>query len=133
MSHAYHLGFRTEKDSLRLPLRTLEARMRSNLEPSRFSGIGLRIFWSPSSLVWIRSRREGDCLAAKLHPGNVPSAEGWGELLLPEIERQQQRGKEMVFRADAAVAKPKLYAALEERDVKYAMFPVSTSWTDCSD
>jgi len=27
---------------------------------------------------------EGDCLAAKLRPGNVHSAEGWEELLLPE-------------------------------------------------
>ncbi len=37
--------------------------------------------------------REGDCLAAKLRPGNVHSAEGWEELLLPEIERQQGTGK----------------------------------------
>jgi Transposase DDE domain group 1 len=65
--------------------------------------------------------REGDCLAAKLRPGNVSSAEGWEELLLPEIERQQERGKEVVFRADAAFAKPKLYQALEEREVKYAI------------
>jgi hypothetical protein len=34
--------------------------------------------------------REGDCLAAKLRPGNVHSAEGWEELLVPEIERQQR-------------------------------------------
>jgi hypothetical protein len=34
---------------------------------------------------------EGECLAAKLRPGNVHSAEGWEELLLPEIERQQRR------------------------------------------
>jgi hypothetical protein len=65
--------------------------------------------------------REGDCLAAKLRPGNVSSAEGWEELLLPEIERQQERGKEVVFRADAAFAKPKLYHALEEQEVKYAI------------
>jgi len=65
--------------------------------------------------------REGDCLAAKLRPGNVPSAEGWEELLLPEIERQHEQGKQVVFRADAAFAKPKLYAALEGRDVKYAI------------
>ena len=62
--------------------------------------------------------REGDCLAAKLRPGNVHSAEGWEELLMPEIERQQRQGKEVVFRADAAFAKPELYAALEERNVK---------------
>jgi hypothetical protein len=65
--------------------------------------------------------REGDCLAAKLRPGNVHSAEGWEELLLPEIERQQQAGKEVVFRADAAFAKPDIYEALEEREVKYAI------------
>jgi len=65
--------------------------------------------------------REGDCLAAKLRPGNVHSADGWEELLLPEIKRQQALGKEVVFRADAAFAKPKLYAALEERDLKYAI------------
>jgi len=64
---------------------------------------------------------EGDCLAAKLRPGNVHSAEGWEELLLPEIERQQEMGKEIAFRADAAFAKPEIYEALEERGVKYAI------------
>ena len=65
--------------------------------------------------------REGDCLAAKLRPGNVHSADDWEELLLPEIERQQKLGKEVVFRADAAFAKPEIYGALEEREVKYAI------------
>jgi hypothetical protein len=64
---------------------------------------------------------EGDCLAAKLRPGNVHSAEDWGELLLPEIERQQNMDKEVVFRADAAFSKPEIYEALEERGVKYAI------------
>jgi|GEM_PF-1110511 len=57
--------------------------------------------------------REGDCLAAQLRPGNVYSAEGWEEVLLPEIERQQGMGKEVAFRADAAFAKPEIYQALE--------------------
>jgi len=65
--------------------------------------------------------REGDCLAAKLRPGNVHSAGDWEELLLPEIERQQKQGKEVVFRADAAFAKPEIYEALEERGVKYTI------------
>jgi hypothetical protein len=51
----------------------------------------------------------------------VHSAEDWEELLLPEIERQQKLGKEVVFRADAAFAKPEIYEALEERGVKYAI------------
>ena len=58
---------------------------------------------------------EGDCLAAKLRPGNVHSAEDWDEVLLPEIEHQQEVGKAVVFRADAAFAKPEIYAAPEER------------------
>ena len=40
---------------------------------------------------------------------------------MPEIERQQRLGKAVVFRADAAFAKPELYEALEERDVQYAI------------
>ena len=39
-------------------------------------------------------------------------------MLLPEIERQQGLRKEVVFRADAAFAKPEIYEALEERGVK---------------
>jgi len=65
--------------------------------------------------------REGDCLAAKLRPGNVHSADGWEEILLPEIERQQEMGKEVAFRADAAFAKPEVYEALEARGVKYVI------------
>jgi hypothetical protein len=65
--------------------------------------------------------REGDCLAAKLRPGNVHSADDWEELLLPEIERQQKLGKEVVFRAKAAFAKPEIYEALEGRGAKYAI------------
>lgn len=58
---------------------------------------------------------------AKLRPGNVNSADDWEKVLLPEIERQRQNGKEVVFRADAAFAKPEIYEALEERGVKYAI------------
>jgi hypothetical protein len=65
--------------------------------------------------------RDGDCLAAKLRPGNVHSVEGWEELLLPEIERQQKLGKEVAFRADAAFTQPEIYEALESRGVKYAI------------
>lgn len=65
--------------------------------------------------------REGDCLAAKLRPGNVHSAEEWDRVLLPEIERQQKQGRDVVVRADAAFAKPELYEALEARGVTYAI------------
>ena len=68
-------------------------------------------------------------MAVKFRPGNpgcgsadgVHSADGWEELLLPEIDRQQKQGKQVVFRADAAFAKAEIYAALEERGVKCAI------------
>ncbi len=63
----------------------------------------------------------GDCLVAKVRPGNLYSAEDWDELLLPESERQQAEGKEVAFRADAAFAKPEIYEALEERGVMYVI------------
>ena len=34
-----------------------------------------------------------DCLAGKLRPGNVHSAENWEKVLLSEIERQQKLGE----------------------------------------
>jgi hypothetical protein len=68
--------------------------------------------------------REGDCLSAKLRPGNVHSADDWEELLLPEgpkgAPRQQKLGKDVALRADAAFAKPEIYETLEARGVKYA-------------
>jgi Transposase DDE domain group 1 len=48
--------------------------------------------------------REGDCLTAKLRPGNVHSAEDWDQVLLPEVARQQKQDKDVVVRADAAFA-----------------------------
>jgi len=65
--------------------------------------------------------REGDCLAVKLRPGNVHSAEHWDAVLLPEIERQQKQGRDVVVRADAAFAKPDIYETLEKLAVKYAI------------
>ena len=64
---------------------------------------------------------EGDCLAAKLRPGNVHSADGWDEVLLPIIDRYRRRGQTVVARADAAFALPALYEAMERRGVRYAI------------
>ena len=63
----------------------------------------------------------GDCLAASLRPGNVPSADDWDDLLVPEIERQQAGGTRVAFRADAAFARPAIYETLEQRAVDYAI------------
>ncbi len=86
-------------------------------EESAYNGYFGSVCYHPLFLF----NSQGDCLAAKLRPGNVPSAEGWEELLLAEIERQQRMGKEVAFRADAAFPKPEIYEASEERGVKYAI------------
>ncbi len=59
--------------------------------------------------------QDGDCLAAKLRSGNVHSADGWEEVLLPVNDRSRARGQTVVVRADAAFAIPALYEALERR------------------
>src|SRR5213080_4105857 len=61
----------------------------------------------------------GDCVAAKLRPGNVSSADDWEELLVPEIDRQQAEHQRVAVRADAAFARPEIYEALEARGVQY--------------
>ena len=64
---------------------------------------------------------EGDRLAAKLRSGNVHSADGWDEILLPIIDGYRRRRQTVVVRADAAFATPAVNEALERRDVRYAI------------
>ena len=86
-------------------------------EQSAYNGHFESVCYHPLLLF----NQHGGCLAAKLRPGNVHSAEDWDELLGPEIERQQAEGKQVTFRADAAFAKPEIYEALEERGVDYVI------------
>jgi hypothetical protein len=57
----------------------------------------------------------GDCEGAVLRPGNVHSADRWREVLEPVVERYRRTGTRLLFRADAAFAKPEVYHYLEER------------------
>lgn len=60
-------------------------------------------------------------MAAKLHPGNVSSADDWEEWLVPEVDRQQAMGQRVALGADAAFARPAIYEALEARGAGYAI------------
>jgi hypothetical protein len=71
--------------------------------------------------LWVSVQRPRRLRSGQTAPGQRPQCRRWEELPLPEIERQQQRGKVVMFRADAAFAKPELHAALEERNMKYAI------------
>ena len=63
----------------------------------------------------------GDCEAAKLRPGNVHSADGWQEVLDPVVERYLIASVRLLFRADAAFAKPEIYEYLETRQIGYGI------------
>src|ERR687891_1491038 len=63
----------------------------------------------------------GDCEGALLRPGNVHSADRWRELLAPVVNRYQKTGMGLLFRGDAAFARPEVYEYLESRDIGYAI------------
>jgi hypothetical protein len=94
-----------------------EIRVHGRQEQSAYNGHFESTCYHPLLLF----NGDGDCLAAKLRPGNVASADGWEELLLPEINWQQAQGREVVSRGDAAFARPEVYEAHEARQAKYAI------------
>ena len=92
-------------DRVVLDMDSTESPVHGQQEGSAYNGHFESTCYHPLLLF----NQHGDCLAAKLRPGNVSSAEDWDELLLPEIKRQQGEGKRVTFRADAAFAKPAIY------------------------
>ena len=63
----------------------------------------------------------GDCAGAVLRPGNVHSADGWQEFIEPIVEGYLREPVRLLFRGDAAFAKPELYEYLEARSIGYAI------------
>ena len=106
-----------DSDRVVLDMDSTESPVHGQQEGSAYNGHFESVCYHPLLLF----NGHGDCLAAKLRPGNVHGAKDWDELLLPEIERQQAEGKKVTFRADAAFAKPEIYEPLEERGVDYAI------------
>ena len=49
------------------------------------------------------------------------SADGWQELLEPVVKGCQKKGLRLLFRGDAAFAKPELYEYLEQGKIGYAI------------
>src|ERR671918_1176412 len=63
----------------------------------------------------------GDCEGAVLRPGNVHSADSWQELMGPIVEGYLREPVRLLFRADAAFAKPEIYEYLEARSIGFAI------------
>jgi len=62
---------------------------------------------------------EGDCLRAKLRPGNVHSADGVVDFLDPIVKRYRSRFILFWLRGDAAFAQPEVYEYCEGERVTY--------------
>jgi len=62
---------------------------------------------------------DGDCLGARLRPGNVYSADGALEFIKPMVERYRSWFKLVWCRGDAAFAKPEIYEYCEEHRLTY--------------
>jgi hypothetical protein len=63
----------------------------------------------------------GDCEGATLRSGNVHNADERRELLEPVVMRYLKKGVRLLFRADAAFAKPEVYEYPEAEDMDYAI------------
>jgi hypothetical protein len=70
---------------------------------------------------------EGDCLGARLRPGNVHSADGALEFIKPMVERYRAWFKLFWFRGDAAFAKPETYEYCEAHRITYFLRLPSTA------
>jgi hypothetical protein len=62
---------------------------------------------------------EGDCLAAKLRPGNVHSADSALAFITPLVKRYRDWFKLFWLRGDAAFANPETYEYCEEHRITY--------------
>ena len=110
-------GMPTRAGRIVLDMDSSESPVHGAQEGSAYNGHFESVCYHPLFLF----NEHGDCLAASLRPGNVPSADDWDDLLVPEIDRQQAAGRRVAFRADAAFARPAIYETLEQRDVDYAI------------
>jgi len=63
----------------------------------------------------------GDCEGALLRSGNVHSADRWQEVLASVVERYQGKRVRLLFRGDAAFAKPEIYEYLESHFISYTI------------
>jgi Transposase DDE domain group 1 len=78
-----HVAARSPSRRVTLDIDSSESPVHGTQEQSAYNGHFESVCYHPLFVF----NREGDCLAAKLRPGNVHSAGGWDEVLLPLIDQ----------------------------------------------
>ncbi|MDA1272361.1 MAG: IS1380 family transposase [Chloroflexi bacterium] len=116
MAHTIHRRVILDMDSSESPVHGQQ-------EGSAYNGHFECVCYHPLFLF----NQFGDCEGATLRSGNVHSADKWRELLEPVVKGYQQKGMRLLFRADAAFAKPEVYEYLETYLTK--RFPATSSRT----
>jgi hypothetical protein len=96
-----HAVTRSAPQRVTLDIDSSESPVHGAQEQSAYNGHFESVCYHPLFVF----NQGGDCLAATLRPGNVHSADGWDQVLLPVIDRCQAGGQTVVVRADAAFAR----------------------------
>jgi len=78
-----HAAARSANQRVTLDIDSSESPVHGAQERSAYNGHFESVCYHPLFVF----NPEGDCLGAKLRPGNVHSADGWDEVLLPIIDR----------------------------------------------
>lgn len=110
MAHTVHQRVILDMDSSESPVHGQQ-------EGSAYNGHFECVCYHPLFLF----NQFGDCEGATLRSGNVHSADEWRELLEPVVKGYLKKGVRLLFRADAAFAKPEVYEYLEGAGMGYAI------------
>jgi len=108
---------KTVRRRIILDIDSSESQVHGNQEEAAYNGHFECICYHPLFCF----NQFGDCEGGVLRPGNVHSADGWKEFIEPIVERYLKLAVRLLFRADAAFAKPELYEYLESRHIGYAV------------
>jgi len=99
-----------QREAMRRPLRRVildidssESPVHGAQEQSAYNGHFESVCYHPLFVF----NQQGDCLAAKLRPGNVPSASGWEDVLLPVIDRHHDRQRPSSFAPTQPLRSPR--------------------------
>ncbi len=108
---------KTVRRRIILDIDSSESQVHGNQEEAAYNGHFECICYHPLFCF----NQFGDCEGGVLRPGNVHSADGWKEFIEPIVERYLKLAVRLLFRADAAFAKPELYEYMESRHIGYAV------------
>ncbi len=109
---------RRRSSTLILDIDSSESPVHGEQEGAAYNGYFGSVCYHPIFVF----NQDGDLERCALRPGNVASADGWRDALAPVVERYRwQPLWRRYLRADAAFARPEIYAFMEDEGFGYAI------------